>query len=132
MICRLFEYEFDIGKKKEEDLVKIKDCPHCEDVCTRCEDLNIKKTKNKFDWTISRKLNFPEDYGDEEVAIKVIHPSLSSFWVVRKISDDSFSFRVEVIDSLKDSFDADTLAEVNLKIKNKLNYDGKELTFEDF
>jgi len=132
MICRLFEYEFDIGKKSEKDLVKAKDCPGCIEGTHICENLNTKKTKSKYSWTISRRLTFPEGYGDELVAIKLIHPSADEFWIVKKIVEGSYIFQVYVVNNKKANFGAVSLGELNFKLKEQLQFDGQEVVFEDF
>lgn len=133
MICRLFEFEVDTGKQRNVDvLVKTSDCPRCHgDTCVLCKDLNTKKTRHRYSWTVSRRLIFPEDYGDEVAAIKFIHPTQPQFWIVKKIKDGNFMFSL-VADSPKDSFDAIHLAELNYQMKNRLDFDGKEIMIGDF
>ncbi len=143
MICRLYELfndtGIDIGKKENCDL----ECPehshNINDKCKICKNTEIKLTKQKYSWLLSRKILFDnvQFLKDEDTVhriIKLIHPSHSNIWIIKWVSLDNNNNHIIIftLHIAHKEYEFKNLEDVNLFLKYKCEYEGRPITINDF
>ena len=140
MFCRLFEFKEHTGI----EVIPIESCtPKCEfyvakNKCSVCSDKETNLYKNeRFNWNISRTIDFSRNplCEDEDTfvgAIKLIHPSYQSIWIVRwsSITDNKVTDTYSIF--IKSEIQVGGIDEVNWYLKRNCNYKGRPLVTEDF
>jgi hypothetical protein len=136
MICRLFIFSEECNLNLNLEPSK-KDCSFCQsaDSCVNCEELSEKLTSDKYSWIVSRKFSLPEEYHEKcrlvgfQSAIRLVHPSSSAVWLIQLKNDNEYSYAVIVG---KSKTGAKTISQLNFDLKKTHDYDGRDITVEDF
>ncbi len=137
MICRMFE----IGKTIDLKIAEFPNIcdPNCKyfknNKCDAVHDTNTKLTKMKFSWMIEKIMNLGEMVPSKSgkviyhSGLVLIHPSEPTITILRCWKSDYVLLYIVCSDKTK--IHVDTLEEMNEQLK-KFNYDGREITVEDF
>jgi hypothetical protein len=143
MFCRLYEAKVgtDMDFTSHEKCIK-KECMNFDDVlqCTISRDVNIHLDNNKFGWEIDRQINLKElkltkselsSYFFDKM-IKIIHPNNPDIWIFDCLKKDKESqvFLLYVGGRHKGTFK--TMKELMHKLKNEVEYTGRDLIEKDF
>lgn len=134
MICRLFEFEVDIGKNKTGKLITPADCEHCGgDVCTKSQDVNIKKSHHQFSWYLSKYLEFPEGYpGGLKDGLKLEHAIATPVWICRS-ETESGDTKFKLFQTNKPTpIICDSIKNVNYQLIKLIDYKGIPICIEDW
>ena len=143
MICRLYELYNDTGIDVGHDT----DCtPKCADyiedtnACRLCSEKEVRLCKKlKFGWTKVRTIQFTgvEIVEDEDTAyqiLKLIHPAKNNIWIIKWLSknkDGDISEKY-TLHSTNKEFELKDLFELNIFLKNRADYDGRNIAEKDF
>mgnify|MGYP006928204814 CR=1 FL=1 len=133
MLCRYFEISCEFQNSVEPES-NSKNCSICSsERCDITSQKNKSLTNKKFGWTLLELISVPESQTMEfehvesvKYIIKLMNPISSNIWIVMTKSD---TFSV-ITNSIVRNFN--TLELVNEHLINSLDYDGREITLEDF
>jgi hypothetical protein len=137
MICRLFIFSDETGLKLNAATSK-GDCGYCKDcdTCVKCVDVGEHLTKESYSWTLSRRLQLPEDLHSTarldgfQSAIRIIHPTISTFWLIQLKNDENELTYAILAGSSK--VGCKSISQLNFNLKRDHNYDGRDIEVEDF
>ena len=130
MICRLFEFETDIGKTKSDKMITTQECEHCGgNICDHCQDINIKKSFHQYSWYISRLLKFPDGYaGGLQDGLKLEHPTFTPVWICR---DEDMKFKLFLANKMTPVV-CENIKNLNYQLIKLINYSGVPICIEDW
>lgn len=141
MFCRLFEFKEHTGIEVISFESCNKECAHYApgNKCLICSDKEVNLyNKERFNWNITRTIDFSfNELSNEEDtftgAIKLIHPSYQSIWIMRWTSlkkdgstTDTFSIFI------KSELPIEDINRLNWFLRKNCNYEGRNININDF
>jgi len=138
MFCILYELFQSTNLKLHEFEDCSKECEHfSEDCCNILDITNIKLTDQKYSWIIDKKINFSIQISNKNKSIfydkiiRIIHPMFSDIWIFKALKEDKETvFYFSYIGNSKTNFNS--IEELNQALKEKCQYDGRNIVEEDF